>query len=85
MKHLPKAQIMTLVNHDGLLCTKPFRNKLEERQYYGRFVDRMLWYTFTAEDWKTLQRIVDTLRVDEKLKRTTRFLLQRRGVGQKNS
>lgn len=50
---------------------------LEKRQYYARFIDRLLWRYFTPEDWQNVADIVDDLRLNEKLKRTTRFLLDR--------
>lgn len=77
MKHYSKEDIEALTNWDNLLCKPPWRNAAEKRQYYGRFISRMLWRSFTDEDWQTVTPIIDDLRIPEKLKRTTKFLAKR--------
>lgn len=77
MNRYTPEQIEALVNWDGLLCKPPFRNRAESRQYYGRYVSRMLWRYFTPEDWRQLRDLVDELRVPPRLQRATRVLLQR--------
>lgn len=77
MKRYSKDDIEALTNWDRLLCKRPWRNDAEKRQYYSRFISRMLWYTFTANDWKTVTPIIFDLRISEKLKRTTQFLAKR--------
>jgi len=77
MKQHTPQEIEALTNWDGLLPKPPFGSDRERRQYYARFVERMLWRYFTPDDWKAVSEIVDDLRVDPKLKRTTRFLAQR--------
>ncbi|MBI4599299.1 hypothetical protein HY732_00065 [Candidatus Uhrbacteria bacterium] len=74
--HTPQ-DIEALTNWDGLLCKPPWRNAAEKRQYYNRYVTRMLWRYFTPDDWRNVGEIVDTLRVPEKLKLTTKFLAKR--------
>lgn len=69
--------IEALTNWDGLLCKPPFRNVAEKRQYYSRFIERMLWRYFTQEDWTQVAEVIDELRVPPKLKKTTKFLLAR--------
>lgn len=81
MNRYTPEQIEALVNWDGLLCKPPFRNRAEARQYYGRYVSRMLWRYFTPWDWRQLRDLVDELRVPPKLKRATRVLLQRHAPG----
>ncbi len=78
MKVYTPDQIEALVNWDGLLCKPPWRNAAERRQYYGRHISRLLWRTFTPDDWRQIAEVVDDLRVSPKLKRATKFLLQRR-------
>lgn len=75
--HTPE-DLEALTNWDGLLCKPPWRNEAEKRQYYGRFVKRMLWRYFTPEDWENVAEIVDDLRVSHPLKLTTKFLAERR-------
>lgn len=72
-----QQDIEALTNWDGLLCKPPWRNALEKRQYYGRYVSRMLWRYFTKDDWRTVGEIIHELRVSKKLKNTTQFLAQR--------
>lgn len=72
--------IEALTNWDGLLCKPPFRNTAEKRQYYSRFIERMLWRYFTREEWQDLATIIDELRISEKLRRTTKFLISRHGL-----
>lgn len=77
MMNYSPSNIEALTNWDGMLCKRPWRNVAEERQYYARYINRLLWRYFTEEDWQNLALIVDDLRVDKKLKLTTKFLLQR--------
>ncbi len=77
MKEHTPQDIEALTNWDGLLCKPPWRNSAEKRQYYNRYVTRMLWRYFTPEDWRNVGEIVDTLRVPAKLKLTTKFLARR--------
>lgn len=79
MKKYTPEEIEALTNWDGLLCKPPFRNEAERRQYYSRYINRMLWRYFSEEEWRQLAEIADDLRIDQKLKRTTKFLLARRG------
>lgn len=76
-KSYTPEEIEALTNHDGLLQKPPWQNDVHKRQYYARFIDRLLWKYFSPEDWKNISEIIDDLRVDPKLKRTTRFLLER--------
>lgn len=77
MKRYTPEEIEALTNWDKLLCKPPFRNEGEKRQYYSRFIERMLWRYFSRDDWREIAKIIDDLRVSPKLKRTTRFLLER--------
>lgn len=77
MRKYTAAEIEALTNWDGLLCQPPWRNNVEKRQYYARYINRMLWRYFNEEDWKNVADIIDEMRVDDKLRKTTRFLLQR--------
>jgi len=77
MKTYTPEEIEALTNHDGLLQKPPWQNEVQKRQYYARFIDRLLWQYLSPEDWKNVSDIIDDIRVDPKLKRTTRFLLQR--------
>lgn len=77
MKRYTPEDIEALTNWDGLLCKPPFHNTAEKRQYYSRFIERMLWQYFTQEDWRQLTAVVDELRVSPKIKRATKFLLTR--------
>lgn len=77
MKPYTPEQIEALTNWDGMLCKPPWRNVAEKRQYYGRFVERMLWRYLTTEQWQELASVVDELRVPEKLKLATKFLIPR--------
>lgn len=77
MNHYTAKDIEALTNWDGLLCKPPFRNVAEKRQYYARFIERMLWRYFTPEDWQEIATVIDDIRVPAKLKQTTRFLLAR--------
>jgi hypothetical protein len=70
-------EIEALTNWDGLLRKPPFEGVADMRQYYSRYITRMLWQAFSAQDWRNVAAVIDDLRVSEKLKRTTRFLLQR--------
>jgi len=72
-----QQQIEALTNWDGLLCKPPWRNAIEKRQYYSRFVSRYLWRTFSDEDWHHVAAIADDLRVPHKLKVATKFLANR--------
>lgn len=77
MRHYSDKEIEALTNWDRLLCKPPWRNVAEKRQYYARFVTRMLWRYFTPDDWRNVAGIVDDLRVPDKLKLTTKFLIRR--------
>lgn len=77
MRPYTSQEIEALTNWDGLLCKPPWRNETEKRQYYSRFIDRLLWRYFTDTDWQHVTAIVDRLRVAPKLKRATKFLLAR--------
>jgi hypothetical protein len=78
MKKYTPEELEALTNWDGLLCKPPFRNRAEKGQYYSRFIERMLWRYFSYQDWQEVAVIIDKLRVPLKLKRTTKFLLERR-------
>jgi len=80
MKRYSKDDIEALTNWDRLLCKPPWHTDAEKRQYYSRFISRMLWHTFTDKDWKTVTPIISDLRISEKLKRTTQFLAKRHGT-----
>ncbi|MBI2644837.1 hypothetical protein HYW94_01510 [Candidatus Uhrbacteria bacterium] len=69
--------IEALTNWDGLLCKRPWHNESEKRQYYSRYISRMLWRYFTEDDWQTVAPIIHELRVPKKLKITTQFLAER--------
>ena len=75
MRRYTLRDIEALTNWDGLLCKPPWRNDAQKRQYYGRHIERMLWRYFTHEDWTNLAQISDALRVSEKLKATTKHLV----------
>ena len=77
MKRYTAKQLEALLNWDGLHCKPPFRNALEERQHYARYIERMLWRYLAPEDWHRLQEIIDSVRVPEKLKKATQFLIER--------
>lgn len=77
MRQYSSQDIEALTNWDGLLCKPPWENETQKRQYYSRYITRMLWRYFTKEDWRTVATVCDNLRIPEKLKRVTRFLVQR--------
>lgn len=77
MRNYTPQDIEALTNWDGLLCKPPFRNDAEKRQYYSRFIERMLWRYFSQNDWEEVAKVIDDLRVPPKLKRATKFLLAR--------
>ncbi len=77
MNNYTPDDIEALTNWDGLLCKPPFRNTAEKRQYYSRFIERMLWRYFTKQDWQEVSTLINELRVPAKIKRTTEFLLTR--------
>jgi len=77
MKRLTEEQIRSRVNKDGMLPKKPFRNYLEERQYYGRYLNQLLWRYLRKSDWKRLNVIIDTIRIPERTKDATKYLIQR--------
>jgi hypothetical protein len=77
MRRYTPREVEALTNWDGLLCKQPWRNTAEKRQYYARYINRMLWRYFTPEDWRNVADIVDDIRVSDKLKLTTRFLAER--------
>lgn len=73
----PKARLEQLLNWDGFLCLPPWRNQAEECQYYARFIERRFWRALEPKDWARLAEILDSIRVSEKLKRATKFLMER--------
>jgi hypothetical protein len=77
MKRYTKDELETLLNWDGFHCKPPFRNRAEECQYYARFIERMLWTYLEPKDWQRLAELIDDIRVPEKLKKTTKFLIGR--------
>lgn len=77
MRPYSQHELEILLNWDGLHCRPPFRNSTEERQHYARYVEKMLWRYLTPDDWRRLSEIIDTLRVPEKLRSTTKFLIPR--------
>ena len=77
--HTPQ-DIEALTNWDGLLCKQPWRNDVEKRQYYARYINRMLWRYFTPDDWHNVAEVINTVRVSEKLRLTTKFLIQRHHI-----
>lgn len=77
MRHYTPEEIEALTNWDGLLNKPPWQNAVQKRQYYARFINRMLWQHFSPKDWRNVEEIIDDVRVDPKLKRATRFLLKR--------
>lgn len=77
MRHYTTEQLEALLNWDGLHCKPPYRNAVEEHQHYARYIEAMLWRYLSPEDWRRLTEIIDTVRVPEKLKRATRFLIER--------
>lgn len=79
IRYTPR-DIEALTNWDGLLCKPPWRNTFEKRQYYSRYISRMLWRYFTPNDWQAVETIIHELRVPEKLKNTTQFLSRRHMV-----
>lgn len=72
-----EREIQILINQDGLLPQRPFRNQRDECRYYARYIEKMLWRYLTPEDWKRLAEIIADVRVEPKLKRTTEFLIAR--------
>ena len=77
MRTYTPQEIEALTNWDNLLCKPPHRNVVEKRQYYSRYISRMLWRYFDDHDWQEIAMIIDDLRVSPKLKKTTQFLLSR--------
>lgn len=77
-KRYSLSEVEALVNWDHLLCKPPFRNELEERQYYGRYLRERLWRYLKPKDWKRLSQIIDTIRIPEKTKLATKWLIQRK-------
>ncbi len=77
MSNYTPQDIEALTNWDGMLCKPPFRNVMEKRQYYSRFIERMLWRYFTKDDWQQVASIINEMRISEKNRRTTKFLLSR--------
>lgn len=78
MKRYTREEIEALTNWDGMLCKPPHKNNAEKKQYYARYIDRMLWRYFSPEDWQEISRILDDIKVNPKLKETTQFLITRR-------
>lgn len=77
MRNYTTQDIEALTNWDGLLCKQPWRNEQEKRQYYSRYINRMLWRSFSDNDWEEIASFVTHLRISDKLKRTTQFLIKR--------
>lgn len=77
MKRYTPQQLEMLLNWDGLHCKPPFRNAVEERQHYARYIESMLWEYLSQNDWQRLAEIIDSIRVPEKLKKATKFLIAR--------
>ncbi len=77
MRRYNAQEIEALTNHDRLLCKPPHRNDAERRQYYARFINRLLWRYFTAQDWQQVARLLPDLKIEPKLKKTTEFLIAR--------
>lgn len=77
MTRYTPAQIEALTNHDGLRPTPPFKSETEERQYYSHYLTRYLWRYLTPADWRAIDRILDQLRIPDKVRRATKFLLPR--------
>lgn len=78
MRQYSSYDIEALTNWDGLLCKPPWKNEAQKRQYYSRYIVRMLWRYFSKEDWRNIISVCDDLRIPEKLKRVTKFLAERR-------
>lgn len=76
MMRYNKKQIEALTNWDGLLCQKPFRNKAEECQYYSRYLNERMWKYLNKEDWKRVKVIINDLKIPQKTKDATKFLLR---------
>mgnify|MGYP001560349010 CR=1 FL=1 len=77
MRRYTERELEALLNWDGLHCKPPFRNRAEECQYYARFIERMLWRYLTPDDWRRLAEIIADVRVPEKQKKATLFLIKR--------
>ena len=77
IREYPKKRLEVLLNWDGFLCLPPWRNRAEECQYYARFIEWRLWRAFTPEDLRRLAEIIEEIRVPEKLKKATKFLIAR--------
>ena len=77
MKRYTPTQLEALLNWDGLHCKPPFKNAVEERQHYARYIEKMLWRYLEPKDWQRLKEIIDGVCVSEKLKKATRFLIRR--------
>lgn len=70
-------ELEALLNWDGLHCKPPFRHAMEERQYYARYIEKMLWRYLTPEDWQRLATIIDEIRVAAPLKKATVLLIHK--------
>ncbi|MBI4022376.1 MAG: hypothetical protein HY372_03375 [Candidatus Andersenbacteria bacterium] len=77
MNRYTPEQIEKLVNWDGLHCKPPWRTAADERQYYSRYIERMLWRYLSDADWQRLAAIIDDLRIAPKLKLATKVLIAR--------
>ena len=76
-----QKELDLLLNWDGLHCKPPFRNRREECQHYARYIQKMLWRYLSPNDWKRLAELIDDIRVEPKLRQTTKFLMGRHGGG----
>jgi len=77
MRKYNPEQLEKLLNWDGLHCKPPWRTAAEERQYYSRYIERMLWRYLNDQEWQRLAEIIDELRIDPKLKLATKVLIKR--------
>jgi len=77
MRRYTKDELEVLLNWDKLHCKPPFKNSAEECQHYARFIERMLWAYLEPKDWQRLEEIINDIRVPEKQKRATVFLIKK--------
>lgn len=73
-----KKEIEALTNWDRNLSKKPFKTLGEERQYYGRFLQERLWKYLKKNDWKRLSLIIDSIKIPDRTKDATKFLLKKK-------
>ena len=81
MRQYTARDIDALTNWDGLLCAPPWKNEAQQQQYYSRHIERMLWRYFSRDDWRNVAAVCERLRIPEKLKRATKFLIERHREG----